>query len=112
MFGMKTRLYLLLLGALLLVPELLWAQTLLSGQVRDTSGRGLPFASVRVLHPRDSSLVSGMTTTEQGAYRFDQLPQGSYLVRTSFTGYETEIRRVMLFRSRPVVLDFTLREEG
>lgn len=63
----------------------------LVGKVVETpSNNPVPFATVAVLLARDSSLVDGMTTDENGAFTISNVRSGKYIVRVTNMGYETK----------------------
>jgi outer membrane receptor protein involved in Fe transport len=64
------------------------AQINIHGAVTDTKGNSLINASVLLLKPSDSSLVKGTITIEGGAFAFQNIPFGKYIVLSSFTGFE------------------------
>lgn len=67
-----------------------FAQTLgeLSGNIQQTSGESLPFANVLLLNAKDSSLVKGTISKENGDFLFEKTKFGTYLVMTSMVGYQ------------------------
>ncbi|OCX52093.1 hypothetical protein BEL04_11380 [Mucilaginibacter sp. PPCGB 2223] len=58
-----------------------------SGSVVDETGKGAPFATVALLKAKDSSLVKGAITNDIGAYNFDHVATGTYIVRATVVGY-------------------------
>ena len=63
------------------------AQGTISGRVYDSkSGQAVEYATIAVLKPHDSSLVTGTVTNEKGAFTV-KVDKGRYLVRVSFIGY-------------------------
>ena len=67
----------------------------LSGNVKETStGEGLIQASVRLLAARDSSLVGGVVTNDNGRYTIPNVRPGKYIVEASYIGYETQLRDI------------------
>lgn len=58
-----------------------------TGLVVDEAGKGAPFASVALLRAKDSSLVKGAITKDNGAYTFDHVANGIYIIRTTVLGY-------------------------
>lgn len=52
--------------------------------------------SVRVLTPKDSTLVKGALTDQQGRFRVEGIGGGSYIVQVSFLGFETIEKSVTL----------------
>ncbi len=78
----------ILLFALFAAPFCLTAQAGLSGQVTDTDGAPLSFATIFV-----KETGSGATTNEEGRYEI-RLQPGSYTLVFQFLGYETASREV------------------
>ena len=64
------------------------AQTTLSGTVHDGTGKPLPFASVALLNAGDSTLTKGTASDQQGAYAFENVRAGKYLIRATAVGYQ------------------------
>ncbi|MEO6524943.1 MAG: outer membrane beta-barrel family protein [Mucilaginibacter sp.] len=76
----------------LLQTSVAWAQVAkpnvqISGSVLDEKGNTMPFATIGLLKAKDSSLVKGAITTENGSYKFERVNQGSYIVRVNVMGY-------------------------
>ena len=76
--------YLLLIGLLGTSAN---AQSTLTGNIRDATGKPLPFASIALLSGRDSSLVKGTLSKETGSYEFDDIRPGAYKLAASAVGY-------------------------
>ena len=65
------------------------AQGTISGRVYDaTSNEAVEYATVALLKPADSSLVTGGITESNGSFKV-KVANGKYLVRVSFMGYKT-----------------------
>lgn len=79
-----------------------WAQTTLSGAVRDGAGKPLPFASVALLNARDSSLTKGTASDGQGAYTFENVRAGQYLVRATAVGYQKTHSTILDVTTSPI----------
>ncbi|MFS4415492.1 TonB-dependent receptor domain-containing protein [Maribacter sp. 2307ULW6-5] len=62
----------------------------LSGEVRDTDGAPLPFASVFLSRVSDSVLVKGTSANEDGSFLLQDLPQGLYFLNASYVGRNSE----------------------
>lgn len=78
-----------LLTSLLLCSALsALAQTTLNGQIRDGTGKPLPFVTVALLNARDSSVAKGTASDQQGTYAFENVRAGSYIVRATAVGYQ------------------------
>ncbi len=54
------------------------------------SGESLPFVTVSLLTMDSLSLVKGGISDEQGIFRIDQIPFGSYRMEVQFIGFEKE----------------------
>jgi len=69
----------------------------LYGKLVDASTRKpVPYASVALLKLRDSSVVNGMLTRENGEFSLEKLPFGTFNMRITFMGYETIYKRVTI----------------
>ena len=68
----------------------------LSGQIVDTDNLGFSYANVLLLSPKDSTLVSGTITDEQGVFILKNLEAGNYLLKNSFIGFKDEYRSISL----------------
>lgn len=60
-----------------------------SGKLTTGSGQPLPFASVLLLSGSDSILVKATLSNEKGAFRFENISQGFYILRLSTMGYQS-----------------------
>jgi hypothetical protein len=73
-----------------------------SGTVTDGEGMPVGYATVLLLHAKDSALVKGTVTAAGGTYTFGALAAGEYLVEASFTGYQPAYSpRFHLSRGKP-----------
>ncbi|MCB2376512.1 TonB-dependent receptor [Hymenobacter sp. BT635] len=90
---------LLLVGTLAAAPALVAAQTTpatahttgqLTGLVADSLSRQpLAFATVILRPAADAKAALSTMTNEQGAFRFDAVPAGSYSLLVNYVGYKT-----------------------
>jgi len=60
-----------------------------SGKLIAGNGQPIPFATVLLLKSGDTALVKATLTKENGTYRIDSVPPGSYILRFSSAGYES-----------------------
>lgn len=74
---------------LLLLPVALFSQTSLTGIVMDEAGKPLPYATVALMKPADSSLVFFGITNDKGAFEIKKVSRGTYLMQVAFIGYQT-----------------------
>ncbi|RYD82651.1 MAG: TonB-dependent receptor [Sphingobacteriales bacterium] len=62
----------------------------IAGKLTDaTTQKPVEFASVMVLRPQDSSLVSGALTKEDGQFVIEKIAFGNYIIKIQSIGYET-----------------------
>lgn len=65
------------------------AKGTLSGKVVDVaSSEALPYVNVALLAPKDSTLVGGIITSDDGTFVLANISQGNYILRCSFIGYK------------------------
>ncbi|MEE1366306.1 MAG: TonB-dependent receptor, partial [Muribaculaceae bacterium] len=62
---------------------------LIKGNVVDSSNQPLVGATVRLMNPTDSTLVSASMIDEKGAFSFDKIGKGQYLLNVSMIGMNT-----------------------
>jgi iron complex outermembrane receptor protein len=77
---------LILLMSVLLTAMFSYAQTRVTGQVNDNSGKPAPSASVMLHKGQDSAMIKTAITKADGTYEFTSLKPGSYFVMTSVVG--------------------------
>lgn len=59
--------------------------------------------NVLLLNPTDSALVTGLTTEENGTFRFDKLKAGRYVLKTSFVGFDDFTKTVDFDGKTPIL---------
>ena len=76
---------------LLFIPLFTWAQAPpasgIFGRVVDQNNESVPFASVVLLQPGDSSIISGTSTDVEGRFKLDP-PEGRYILKVSFLSFQ------------------------
>src|SRR5713226_7275601 len=88
------------------------SNTTITGQVKDPKGASLPGASVK-LYARERSFHLSTTTDSTGAYRFEKLAPGEYLVEAEAEGFASaSAQRVTVKRGQAVTLDIPLKLAG
>ena len=78
-----------IVASLLLVPIAAWAQSSITGVVRDTSGAVLPGVTVEAASPVLIEKVRSVVTDESGVYRIVDLRPGTYTVTFTLPGFNT-----------------------
>ncbi|MBU1822359.1 MAG: carboxypeptidase-like regulatory domain-containing protein, partial [Bacteroidetes bacterium] len=85
------KLFTTLVASLLLVTNVLYAQSTsrgkVSGAVLDEKQAAFPFVNVLLLHAKDSTLAKGLSTDTDGKFAFEQIEAGRYLTLVSMVGY-------------------------
>ncbi|MEM1056112.1 MAG: outer membrane beta-barrel protein [Bacteroidota bacterium] len=87
-----------LLFVLLIVGGSAAAQVRVTGVVQDSTGGPLPGATVVLLQPADSVLVSFAATRADGVFELRSVRAGDYLLRATFVGFETSTEAVTVGR--------------
>lgn len=72
----------------------LYAQSKIHGEVVDTLGKPIAQANVLLLTPKDSSLIKGMLSKEDGTYFFENVTPGKYLITSSHTGFKNSFTSI------------------
>jgi outer membrane receptor protein involved in Fe transport len=71
------------------------AQSKISGSVINSDKKPISLANVLLLNPKDSSLIKGILTKEDGTYAFEKIPAGKYLIGCSYTGYQNSFTALL-----------------
>jgi len=89
------------------------AQTgIVKGQLIDATGAPQEFANVLLVNSADSVLIKGLVTEEGGAYLFDKLEPGSYMVTASMVGYADTYSPIINSNNDEIVLENLVLHEG
>jgi hypothetical protein len=72
----------------------------ISGSILNEQNKPVEFATVSLLRAKDSSVVKGALGTEAGIYKFDHVPAGNYVIKTTMVGYNKGV-------SKPVTITAT-----
>lgn len=68
------------------------------GKILDaTSGKGVEFATVSLFRIKDTSVVTGVYTKNNGDFSLDNLPFGQFILRINFVGYKDFQQNVIIF---------------
>ena len=60
----------------------------IQGSVFDKDNNPVPYASVLLLNQKDSSLVHGVTTSEEGSYSMTEFKPGKYIIGVRMVGFK------------------------
>ncbi len=96
---------LLLIGLILLVPDMVFGQKIISGRVTDKKGEGIPGANVYL-----DDTYDGATSDLEGNFQFTSAESGDQVLIISFVGYYPITQLVSL--EQPLTdLSFAMEEE-
>src|ERR1041384_820949 len=84
-----TRIASFVVWSLVVVPAAAWAQSSITGVVRDSSGGVLPGVTVEAASPALIEQVRSVVTDAQGLYRIPDLRPGPYTVTFTLPGFTT-----------------------
>ena len=66
------------------------------GSVVEKEGEALPYASVLLLQPKDSSLLAATTSSDQGVFLFEGVQKGNYILKITYLGYSPYLKSISL----------------
>lgn len=87
----------------------LFSQTYsISGQIKDESGEGIPFATFILKSASDSIMVKADVTDEEGKFNIEMIQQGKYFAESSYVGLMTYVSKPFDLNSNYVLPTITL----
>lgn len=60
----------------------------ITGDVKESATKPLPFATVLLLNAKDSTLAKGAISSESGTYEFENISLGRYLISATMVGFQ------------------------
>ncbi len=92
----RQRLYYLLLFCLTFsMPALAQIQ----GTIHDRNNQPLSFANILLINQKDSSIVTGMMSTDVGTFSITNFNPGKYLIKSSMIGYKSILSKPFEIKS-------------
>jgi len=90
------------------------AQQVVSGNVTDSTGKPILYATASLLKAADSTLVRSSLTGEEGLYQLDSIVPGRYLLRLYSIGYQPQYTPVfeLLLNRLPKIIDTQILHEN
>jgi outer membrane receptor protein involved in Fe transport len=89
-----------LLFGILFFPVINFAQNtkvVLSGIIKDSKTKAvLPYANVVLKTEKDSILITGTITNEEGLFSLTDVKRGNYILAVSSIGYQTQAQKVLV----------------
>ena len=91
---MKTFLPLILLAFIVFIPNRVFSQNQVGGQIVDKENQPVSFANVVLLNAKDSvSVINGMISEDDGSFLFEEIENRPYVLKISFLGFADYIKR-------------------
>ena len=75
-----------------------------SGEVKSTSGNPVPFVSIALSDPADSSVIQFSVASESGTFSFRGVAAGNYLLVAASVGYEVHYKQLNIDSDRYDIL--------
>ena len=103
------KIYLLL--SLLFSVFSMTAQTTIQGKIADEKNQPIPFSSVALIAAKDSHLIKGALTDEQGAFSIPSVSAGFYRILSSSVGFDKQYSEAFTVKedSKMATVDVTLK---
>ncbi|RYD57836.1 MAG: hypothetical protein EOP56_06050 [Sphingobacteriales bacterium] len=79
---------------LFLLPLCLSAQHIVKGSVSDTTGDPIPYTTVSLLKPEDSTLEFFGIVNSEGNFEIKDVAAGKYVMQAAFMGFKTYYRKL------------------
>jgi iron complex outermembrane receptor protein len=89
----------------LLMPAMNYGQAGVVSGIVTIGGKGAEYVSVQILHT-----ATGTKSDAAGRYALNNIPEGSYDISYSYTGYQTETKHVTIHAGEQLTVDITLHE--
>lgn len=77
------------LALIMMSTAIAWSQSI-TGKILDAQQKPLDYVNVLLLTAQDSSLYKGALTDDKGGYTFENVPNGSFLIKVSSVGYSDQ----------------------
>lgn len=93
-----------LFSIFLILSNISFSQTILSGDILDsTSMQPIEYAAVRLINEKDSSIIAGAYSDEQGKFEIIVERNGSYNLKISFAGFNTKTIGPISVKNQPTI---------
>lgn len=87
------------------------AQNTINGTISDISNAPLSFANIILYEVGKEEAVTGVISNDNGAYLFENIANGNYVIEVSVLGFETKKSDEFQLSESNLKVDFTLQEE-
>ena len=86
-----------LLGLCFIAVSLSWSQSYtITGKIIDQQSNPVAYTNILLLQSKDSLVVSGTTSDDNGRFSFLEINEGSYIIKATFISYEESFTNVVL----------------
>lgn len=87
------------------------AQNTISGIITDAENEPLAFANIILYKIGEEKAITGVISTNEGEYQFENINDGTYYIEASVLGFETKRSEEFELPKVNFKLDFSLKEE-
>ncbi|WP_282074950.1 outer membrane beta-barrel protein [Maribacter aquivivus] len=87
------------------------AQNTITGTISDPLKTPLPYANIILYEIGEEKAITGVISNEIGAYLFENIANGTYVIEASVLGFETKKSNEFQLPQSELIVDFTLNEE-
>ena len=84
----------------MICSTLVWSQNTISGSVKDKENKPVAYANLLLLKAKDSVFVSGTSSNDFGDFKFDNIENGNYILKTSYVGFEDNYMSLKISESK------------
>ena len=85
-----------------------YGQGIVSGRVFDKNSDALDAVLVYLYQSKDSCLVKQIMTDADGKFKFENVTKGSYYLRASLLGVDSQTKKIILWDKSHVTVDLTI----
>ena len=84
----------------MICSTLVWSQHTISGSVNDEESKPIAYANLLLLKAKDSVFVNGTSSNDLGDFKFEDIKNGNYILKTSYVGFEDHYRFLEISESK------------
>ena len=86
-----------LIGICLIAVSLSWSQSYtITGRIIDYQNNPVAYTNILLLQSKDSLVVSGTTSNDNGRFSFSEINKGTYIIKATFISYEESFTSVVV----------------
>ena len=88
------------------------SQSIITGHIFDDDKNNLPYSSVCILNPKDSSIIKGTISDSSGVFTLTDISKGKYILYTSYLGYDKYFVHVNVNTNKLIIDTIYLKKSG